>query len=467
MSAPMLWVVIPLVSLIPLLFLRKRKRIVALTAAGFALLLFLLAFFVPIQNGSSGGIPFSLNPSLSILGRELRIHAEDKMLVSYFFLVAAIFIMLAFILGLDENFSLYCLFSSALAVAAFAVDPFIYASLIIGFIVLCSIPVFVSKVEIRRNIKGLFRFISYQLLSIPFLLLAGWILAGGEIAPVSRPELMQASIVLGVGFALMLALFPFHIWMPLLAEESPTIHFGFVSHLVFRIGFFLLLKFLNNFAWMREFSEIYSAFRIIGTVMVVISGMWSFFSSDLKRIMAYFLLLQNGLLLIAMSGIPVQKVNLFAILLLIDSLAIIALSWSMQVLKSTTNPLTLEQMIGLFHQYPLTCLTLVGGLLTTWGFPLFAGFAPILIVTLSINTFSLSNVLLILLGLFFAAMTSFRIIYRIFSPALDNQKMNKEKLSWKIISIAIFSLILLIGIFPNLASIYANQIIQPFEMLLK
>jgi len=466
-SAPFVWVILPIFFSFILYILRKNQPVVGILSIGLSFLLFASSLTIPIQENVGENSRFGLNPSLTILGREFLLISADKYLIALFYLMVTLWNTASFLLEIDPLFFVFSIASSALAVAAYSVTPFIYASLLIGFISILAMPVLSSYSSKQENVSGLFRFFSYQLLSIPFLLLAGWFLAGGEIAPVAEQELVQASVLLGLGFAFMLAFFPFHIWTPILADGSIPIHFSFITRLIFQIGFFLLLKFINNFSWLREFQVIYPALRVIGLVMVVISGMWSFFAMNLRKIIAYYVLLNNGLLILAISTIPEKGPLLFSIILLTGNLSLVGISWAAQNISKYGRGFSLDQIIGLYKKIPFTVIIFIIGLFSLWGSPLTAGFWPLQFLISSLNTYSASFVVFTLLGLLFAAMTSMRVLFRVFSPERPNEMGSNESLPVKIFSIFLSLIIILMGIFPKFATIYAMELIQPFGMLLK
>ena len=73
---------------------------------------------------------------------------------------------------------------TGLMVASIAVEPFLYAALFIQMAILLAIPLMTSIYEAPS--KGITRFLVYQTLAMPFILVAGWLL-GGETSRVTWP----------------------------------------------------------------------------------------------------------------------------------------------------------------------------------------------------------------------------------------------------------------------------------------
>jgi hypothetical protein len=95
---------------------------------------------------------------------------------------------------------------TGLMVASLAVEPFLYAALFIEMAVLLAIPLLTSIYSPPG--RGIVRFLIYQTLAMPFILVTGWLLAGVEASPGDLALAAQSTSMLGLGFAFLLAVFP-------------------------------------------------------------------------------------------------------------------------------------------------------------------------------------------------------------------------------------------------------------------
>ncbi|PKN82129.1 MAG: hypothetical protein CVU46_18305, partial [Chloroflexi bacterium HGW-Chloroflexi-8] len=101
----------------------------------------------------------------------------------------------------------------ALLTAAFSVQPFLYSALIIEIAVLISIPMLIQPSKLLEI--GVSRFLIFQTLAMPFILLAGWGFEQATISSNSAQINLFSAVLLGFGFSLWLAVFPFYTWVPL------------------------------------------------------------------------------------------------------------------------------------------------------------------------------------------------------------------------------------------------------------
>ena len=184
-------------------------------------------------------------------------------------------------------------------IASIAVEPFLYAALFIEMAVLLSIPMLTSIHKPPG--KGVVRFLIYQTLAMPFILLAGWLLAGVEASPGDLALAAQSASMLGLGFAFLLAIFPLYNWIPMLAEEASPFAIGFLLWILPTTTLFFGMGFLDRYSWLRSSPQLAVALQSAGLLMVVTGGIWAAFQRHLGRIMAYGSVVETGLSLIALS----------------------------------------------------------------------------------------------------------------------------------------------------------------------
>jgi len=158
-----------------------------------------------------------------------------------------------------------------------AVEPFLYAAPLVELAVLVSIPMLVAPG--RPAGQGVLRYLIFMTLGMPFILLGGWALNAIEINPANETLLLEAMLLLGLGLAFWLAIFPFYTWVPLLTGESQPYIAGFLFSLLPTVVFFLMLNFLDAFAFLRNSPVFFQGLQLAGTIMVATAGIWARFNA--------------------------------------------------------------------------------------------------------------------------------------------------------------------------------------------
>ncbi|HET9914977.1 MAG TPA: hypothetical protein VFQ13_24015, partial [Anaerolineales bacterium] len=226
MNAPTLWIIVPIFLGMLLLFITN-QRVLSVLGSSAALTLALAAQLIPIELALKLG-PFSvkIDSSLTILGRALTIQSSEGPLLALIYGAAALWFFGAEASKTAPRLVPLGFMIIALMVASIAVEPFLYAALFIEMAILLAIPM-LTPIN-KPPGRGIVRFLIYQTLAMPFILLAGWMLAGVEASPGDLALAAQSSAVLALGFAFLLAIFPLYSWIPLLLEDISPYLVGFL-----------------------------------------------------------------------------------------------------------------------------------------------------------------------------------------------------------------------------------------------
>jgi len=137
MSAPVLWIVIPIVAGAGLFFLRRWYRLTVALGAGLSLFLALLAWQLPVDQAVIlGPVSFKIGDTLSILGRQFTLLDSDRPLVLVIYLLAAIWFAPAYAGHAGRMFVPLGLVITGLLTAVPAVNPFLYAAMLVELIAL-------------------------------------------------------------------------------------------------------------------------------------------------------------------------------------------------------------------------------------------------------------------------------------------------------------------------------------------
>jgi len=372
MNAPLLWIGLPLAVSVGLLALRRHTRWVVGIAAGLCLLLALLAWLVPLGSALRlGPLNLQISPAWVILGRRFVLDTTDRSFLILMYLFGALWFLGAPRAGAPHHFPAIGLALIALLVAAQAVEPFLYAALILEMAVLISLPLLAAP---GKRSSGTLRYLVFQTMAIPFILLAGWGAGLVEANPPGTRWVLQVVLFLGLGFAFWMAMFPFHTWVPLLAQESPPYIIGFLLGLLPVGVLWMALGFLDSYAWLRANPLVADGLRLSGALMVLTAGVWTAFQTDLARVFGYAILLENGFALLDISLQSSLGMDLLAAALIPRLMSIALWSLALAVLQKNGLATTLDGLTGAMRRYPVASAALALVYFSVGGLPLLASF---------------------------------------------------------------------------------------------
>jgi NADH:ubiquinone oxidoreductase subunit 2 (subunit N) len=373
LSMPLLWVVLPfVVAAASFAFLNKRILgivITAITAFGLSLLAIL---FPEDLTLSIGPLQLVFTESLAILGRQISIDYEILPFIAFIFAVTGLWSLNSGTPSIPEIFRPISLMITALLTAAMGVEPFLYAALFIQAAVLVSVPI-LSPVTKKTN-PGILRYLTLQTLALPLILLAGWLLTGVETLPPDSPKVAQTTIVLGLGFALWLGIFPFHTWVPMVGEDSQPAIMIYLMTLFPTTILTFSLNFFDRYTFLRTSENLYVILGTMGALMVIFGGVWTMFQDNLKRAFGFAALAETGFSLLALSLLPQGGARWMLMLFPVRALGFWLWGYALTQIEKYADSLTISSVIGLARRYPLLSSGLILAQLSIAGLPILAAF---------------------------------------------------------------------------------------------
>jgi len=456
MSAPLFWIVFPLLVSVGLLFLLQYPRVQKSTGIIISLLLSVAALFQPIGNVLRlGNLVLDIRPDLQFFGRSLYLDNGDRFVLAVIFMTLLIYYMLMDIKTIPAKFVPFSLGISGILVAALAVQPFLYAAVLIELAVLLMI-IMVREKRVNQE-KGIIRFLVYITLAMPFILFSGWILGGTQASPSEEGRLLGAAVTLIIGFALWLAVFPFHSWVPQLSVVIRPYLFGFIFSLLPVVILFIMVNYVSSLVWLRSASYLAPVLSSIGIIMIVTTGLWASVEKDIKRLLAYSVLLETGFSLIMISFKTEQGLVLMYHSLIPRILSLALLVYSLSILSSSGIVLTNEGVRGVIRRYPIATIGALIALFTISGFPLFASFPVRLELLRQLGSNSTSSAVWTIVGLTGFIYSVIRFFWEVTLPISDTWHMH-ERMTQVIIIIVVVTILILAGLIPQLI----EGTIEPF-----
>ena len=463
MSAPILWIVVPLVVAALLLILRD-ERVTTISASLVCVLLAVTAWLLPIDTVFTvGKLAFKISPSLEIFGRSMSLTAAEQPLLILIYGAAFVWFAVSASVHLARRLIPLGLSITAMLVASLAVQPFMYAALLIEMAVLLAVPVLSPPGQVPG--RGTLRFLIFQTLAMPFILFSGWLLAGVEANPGDLTLVTQAAILLGLGFTFLLAVFPFSTWIPLLAEETPPLLAGFVFWIFPTAGLLFLTNFLERYTWLRTASVLPTVLSFAGILMVAAGGLLSAFQRQLGRIMAYAVMMETGFSLLALSLNSLTGVGLFIALFIPRLLSLVAWSFALTILQKGAPGLRFRDLKGWGRIWPFASIGVLLASLSLVGLPALAGFPIRQVLVEALIRPSGGLVVWIFLGSLGLAIAIVRTLAVLTMSPEGMKWETRETPSQKIVFVIGWVLLFLLGLFPQWVSLVMARLPVMFQHL--
>jgi NADH-quinone oxidoreductase subunit N len=463
MNAPQIWIFLP-IAFAALLLALPSPRWRAVLASILSLGLTGLAALNAIDSGRTfWQFTLRIDSTFSLLGRRMVLDANDQAMLILMYAITALFFFGAASVGVSGKFAPAGLTLVALFIATLAVQPFLYAAFI--FQIAALLAALMLQPGNQTPEAGVLRFLVIQTLAMPFILLAGFLLTGVEASPSDVGLVQQSALLLGLGFAFLLAIFPLNAWVPKLAEETHPYLYAFILLLLPITATIFGLGFLDRYAWLRNASQLPEILRAVGLILVATSGLWAAFQRHLGRMLAYTTIFQTGISLIALS-LPDRVLALQIFFLLIPTRALTIIIWTMGlgVLSNQTN-LTFQSVRGMVRQYPLAVVSITLAQLSAIGMPMLISFPGRQALWQSLGAVSLESALILGLATFGLLFGGLRALAVLVMADPEIRWQSSETPVQRSLFLVSWLLLVLPGIFPQWSQPFLASLPNIFDHL--
>jgi len=448
MNAPVIWIIVPLI-LAALTSLFRRGRVIVILGGATTLLLAGISLLIPIDTALAiGPLSLKIAPSLQILGRRIVLNSGEQPLLTITYGLAAFWFFGAEAAGVARRLIPVGLAILALLVASVAVQPFLYAALLIEIAALLAVPLL--SPPNKKSGRGVVRFLIYQTLAMPFILFAGWLLAGVEASPADIALVAQIAILLGLGFAFLLAIFPLYTWILLLAEETSSYALGFILWLLPLTVELFGLGFLDHYTFLRESPRLVQALQVTGLLMLVTGGLGAAFERHLGRLMGYAVVAQTGMSLLAISLGGQNSIPVFFLLLVPHALGLGIWTLSLSVFQHTLEPVRFNTVQGMARLFPFASAGIVLANLSAVGIPLLAGFPVRLVLWEGLSEQSLGVAFWFGIGILGLLAGAIRTLAVLVMAPTGTQWQTRESWQQRMLLGLGIGVLFLLGLFPQI-----------------
>ncbi len=463
MSAPLIWIVLPGLAAILLLLVMRRPVWATGLSAGLSFILFLLAWQVPIDQAIQiGPISIKISSVIIVFGRRFVLQDTNRAFLSLVYMLGTAWFIGAYPARPGRLFWPVGMGMIALLVAAQAVEPFLFAALLIEVAVLLSIPMLNPPGNPVG--QGALRYLIFQTMALPFILLAGWASGILETDPNNQEMMVQAAIFFGLGFAFWLAVFPFNTWVPLLMEETHPYTSGFVLSFLPGVILFLALGFLDSYSWLRNNASLPLFFQLVGTLMIVTGGIFAAFQKDLKRIFGFAVILESGFAIVALGLHSTIGLETFATALLPRFFALLLFSLALSAFSQAGIPATIDGARGSLRQLPFASSALLIAYFSLGGLPLLAEFPVRQALIEAVAVQSLPLAIWILIGSLSFWGGGFRLLSAMVSSQQQKWEIHEKWFPAALLSVGM-AVIILIGLLPGFVLPSLLDLMQGFAHL--
>jgi formate hydrogenlyase subunit 3/multisubunit Na+/H+ antiporter MnhD subunit len=377
---PALWLIALPLGAAPIVYLLRRIGVGAIVAAGITLLSAWLVLKLPT------------NITLSLLGRPIALNPLSQVSLALIFAAtASLFLTLTLLSFTTERRIAHfgkstgqegrVFYPSALIILGLFVAASLSQHLGITaiFIELAAIlMVFVIQAQRLESTRAALRFLILISLATPAFLLAAWQidryqLSGGVT---SLRSIDQIALLIGFGFAVWLAVIPFHGWLTSTATESspPTAAFVLITFPI--VAFSTLINLLVDLPWLADSSYFIDAVIVAGTFTAFIGGILASVQRGFSELMGYTALFNLGCILTILGIGSQAAVITILVSLTVRAVALVLIAASLSTIYLGVTGDGFAQLKGVAQQMPIATMGLLIGGLTLAGAPFTAGFAP-------------------------------------------------------------------------------------------
>lgn len=483
LPGPVVLIGLPLTVSLVLQVLRRWTAITASLATVTALFGGMLVLSTPLldQLLSRGAINVAVEQPFYILGRVLAVEPVDRVPLIFIFFTAAGLFVIAWRLLPHSNFFPTGLMMIAMLAGAMMLKQVVYTALLVEIAAVLAVFPLHEPVGGRYgggSSKGGARYIAYITLALPGLMITQLLLELFAIFPNDTALLQSATILLGLSFAILLGAVPFQAWLSTIATDGspPVVTFIFTVNM--GAAWFMLLAYLESYAWLEQQAVFGPLFTIVGLLMMIIGGALAASQRRLGRMIGYATLVDNGAMFMALGTRQVAGIALTVMMLIARPLALGLMTMGLDGLKRLSGGddriTTLE---GAGWRAPWRVVAFVVGGIAMAGFPLSLNFAARWGLYRVISATSLFQAVLALVGCAGVMMGVIGIARALLAPLpkaaakehAGTQRHasgngNREDAVVLILIMVLIGATLALGVFPGIISKIALQMAEGFTI---
>ena len=356
-----------------------------------------------------------------------------------------------FLYGIQTTFD-EMFYPLSLSIGGLLALAVLFRTFVITVLLLESIGVLAAILIPTRHPKSAQTAMPYLVISalaVPILLLASWFMDQYLLNPDEVLLTQLTAAALALGFTILFGGFPFHVWLPSVAESGHPSVTGLLAGPMNIVMLTCFVRLLSRHSWLASSTRIWSVIEVGGVFTAIIGGLLAYAARDVGRLWAYSAIADLGFVLIGLASS--SKIGLIGGLFqaTVRCIASILISMSISTIREYCNQEEINDLRGIARRFPLTILGLAIGGLSLAGFPPTGGFVGHWLVYRGLGS-SESWPLLVLLLLSSVAVAWGHI--RTLGSALSQPRpgaRSREPLLPSLVILAVSFILITIGLYPR------------------
>src|SRR4030065_1964939 len=260
-------------------------------------------------------------------------------------------------------------------------------------------------------------------------------------------------LLLFMGFAIKVPMFPFHTWLPDAHTEAPTAGSVLLAGILLKVGSYGFIRI--GIPVLPDASESWApAIAILAAIGIIYGALASLIQKDLKRLVAFLFVLHKGFVVLGISSLTPPAIN-GAVLQMFNHGCITGMLFLLVgMLYERTHTRMIEDMGGLANKIPLFAGILAFTSFASLGLPGLSGFWGEFLVLFGTFTkgsiFSKVMVYLAVIGIVLGAAYLLWMLQRVIFGKYNEKLGELKRLSWlEFVTLApLIVIIILIGVYP-------------------
>jgi formate hydrogenlyase subunit 3/multisubunit Na+/H+ antiporter MnhD subunit len=429
--------------------LRRRPLYASLASCLGALVIALFLLLIKLDEAYSlAGLSIKISSQYQVLGRSLVLTDVNRAAVSFMYFSGAFAFGAAWTANLNRYFYSIGPATLFLMAASLMITPFVFAALFIELAVVGAILLIITPDY--PAMRGGLRLLALTTIAMLSILLSGWMIENTGVTS-STPQLArQVTLFLAVGFAVLMAVPPFHLWLPNSADKSNLYSVAFVSLLMQSAGLFFLLRFLNSYVWLRDNQAFFDGIKVVGLGTLILGGAWSISQRSFGKAVAYAMIADVGVMLTALRLGEVDGFRLALGLLGTRMIGLIVLAMGYnQLLRHAPQADFGHDLRGIAYRSPIAAATTLVGMLSLVGFPITAGFPGRWALISLMGEDQVIEGLIIVAASFILVLTTLQWAYRFLRTDKGGERVEMP-LGPRLLAFGGITICVVLGVFPQI-----------------